>query len=221
VIDGALITFVNVTEIVEAESQLRTLVEELNHRVRNMLTVVAAIANQTLAKSQSPDRFKDAFLGRLHAMGKAYALVAQEQWTDVLLKDILDSEIASRGERESGRVKLGGPDIAFGPQQALALGMVFHELMTNAVKYGALSKAKGRVGITWEINKGRIVITWLERDGPKVGKPARKGFGTELIERELKSALGASVAFDYAPAGIEVEIVIPKAATHSSHRRSK
>jgi two-component sensor histidine kinase len=77
------------------------------------------------------------------------------------------------------------------------------------VKYGALAKQKGRVSITWSVEKGRLIITWLERDGAKVGKPARKGFGTELIERELKSTLGARVTFDYAPAGIEVQISIP------------
>jgi two-component system CheB/CheR fusion protein len=209
VVDGVLVTFVNVTNMVKAEQQQRTLVEELNHRVRNMLTVVGAIANQTLNRSASPEEFGQSFLGRIRSMGKAYDLVSREQWGEVSLQDILNNELQSHAEERDDRVKLGGPDLTFAPQQALALGLVFHELMTNAVKYGALSKANGRVAVTWEVDKGRLIITWLERDGPKVGKPKRKGFGTELIERELKSVLGARVTFDYAPEGVEVQISIP------------
>ena len=214
IIDGILVTFVNVTKIVEAEVQQRTLVEELNHRVRNMLTVVGAIANQTLAKSGSPDRFAEAFLGRLHAMGKSYALVSQENWGGVSLSEILMSQLQNHAEEREGRVQIGGPPISFAPPEALALGLVFHELATNAVKYGALARSKGRVAVTWGIQKNRLIITWLERDGAKVGKPGRKGFGTELIERELKSALGAKVSFDYAPEGIEVQITIPPEAKY-------
>jgi two-component system, chemotaxis family, CheB/CheR fusion protein len=210
VIEGVLVTFVNVTNLVVAETQQRTMVEELNHRVRNMLTVVGAIANQTLAKSKSPDSFAEAFLGRLQSMGKSYALVSRENWGDVLLNDILINELQSYMREADGRVKVGGPDIAFSPPQALALGLVFHELATNAVKYGALSEPKGRVAVTWGIENGRLNITWLERDGAKVLKPERNGFGTELIERELKSALAARVTFDYAPQGVEVQISIPR-----------
>jgi two-component system CheB/CheR fusion protein len=209
VVDGVLVTFVDVTDMVNAERQQRTLVEELNHRVRNMLTVVGAIANQTLSRSESPDKFADAFLGRIQSMGKAYDLVSREQWGEVTLHDILASALRPHAEERDDRVSLGGPDIAFAPQQALALGMVFHELTTNALKYGALSKAKGRVAVTWEVEKGRLVITWLERDGPEIAKPNRRGFGTELIERELKSVLSARVTFDYAPEGVEVRISIP------------
>ena len=94
--------------------------------------------------------------------------------------------------------------------------MVFHELITNALKYGALSSESGRIAVTWGVEKGRLVITWLERGGPKVAKPARKGFGTELVERELKSALGARVSFDYDPSGIEVRMSIPFEAKYVS-----
>jgi two-component system CheB/CheR fusion protein len=216
VTEGVLVTFVDVTDIVAAEVQQRALVEELNHRVRNMLTVVGAIANQTLSKSESPDKFAAAFLGRIQSMGKAYDLVSREQWGEVTLHDILSSALRPHAEERDDRLRFGGPDIAFAPQQALALGMVFHELTTNALKYGALSKAKGRVAVTWEVEKGRLVITWLERDGPEIAKPNRRGFGTELIERELKSVLGARVTFDYAPEGVEVRISIPYEAQYVS-----
>ena len=216
VIDGVLVTFVNVTKIVEAEAHQRTLVEELNHRVRNMLTVVGAIANQTLSTSETPKHFTEAFLGRIHSMARSYDLVSREQWGEVSLQDTLETVLGPHAERENSRIKLGGPEIAFAPPQALALGLIFHELVTNAMKYGALAKPKGRVSVTWGVEKGRLVITWIERDGPKVTKPGRKGFGTELIERELKLTLGARVTFDYAPEGIEVQISIPYEAKYVS-----
>jgi two-component system CheB/CheR fusion protein len=209
IVEGVLVTFINVTRMVEAEEHQRDLVEELNHRVRNMLTVVGAIANQTLAKSPSPESFGQAFMGRLQSMGKSYALVSRENWNDVSLGDILANELQDFADERDGRIKTGGPEAPFAPTQSLALGLAFHELTTNATKYGALAKPEGRVSVTWKMEKGRLIITWLERDGGKIGKPGRKGFGTELIERELKSTLGAKVTFDYAPAGVEVQISIP------------
>ncbi len=209
VIDGVLVTFVNVTTLVVAETQQRTMVEELNHRVRNMLTVVGAIANQTLARSPSPESFAEAFLGRLQSMGKSYTLVSRENWGDVLLHDIVHNELEGHIRETDGRIKLSGPDIPFAPPQALAIGLVLHELATNAVKYGALSTPKGSIAVTWGIENGGLNIAWLERDGARVKEPAHNGFGTVLIERELKSALGAGVAFDYAPQGLGVKISIP------------
>ena len=214
--EGVLVTFVNVTTIVQAELQQRTMVEELDHRVRDMLTAVAALAGQTLAKSENPVHSADVFLGRIRSMRKVYDLVSREQWGRVLLHDILASALRSHADEPDDRVRLGGPEVAFGPQQALALGLAFHELATNAVKYGPLAKADGRVVVTWEIENGRLVISWLERDGPKVAKPSRKGYGTELIERELKSTLGANVTFGYAPEGAEVRIAIPYEAGYVS-----
>ena len=209
VIDGVLVTFVDVTNIVEAEAHQRTLVEELNHRVRNMLTVVGAIAKQTLSSTETPEHFTDAFLGRIQSMARSYDLVSREEWGEVSLQDLLTNVFGSYAGNGNDRIKFGGPEIAFAPSQALALGLIVHELVTNALKYGALAKGKGRVSVTWCVEKGRLVITWLERDGPKVSKPAGRGFGTELIERELKSTLGGRVTFDYAPAGIEVQMSIP------------
>ncbi|HET7847975.1 MAG TPA: CheR family methyltransferase [Pseudolabrys sp.] len=214
VIDGVLVTFVNVTNIVEAEAHQRTLVEELNHRVRNMLTVVGAIANQTLAKSESPENFADAFLGRLHAMGKSYDLVSREHWGEVPLREILTNELGSHKGEHGERAALEGPEVLFAPAKALGLGLVFHELVTNAVKYGALSGTEGRVAVSWAIEKGRLTITWVERGGPKPGKTSRKGFGTELIERELKSVLRGRATFEYGEAGIEVRISIPVEDKH-------
>jgi two-component system, chemotaxis family, CheB/CheR fusion protein len=199
-------------DLQSAEGRQRALVEQLNHRVGNILTVIGAMANQTLARTDSPDHFAAAFLGRLNSMSRFHALLARENWGEVSLSDILMSELQTHAGERDGRVKLGGPGIAFVPSKALALGLVFHELTSNAVRHGALAKPEGRVSVTWNTDRGGLTITWLERNGAKVAKPTHKGFGTELIEGELKSALGAEVIFDYAAPGIEVQIAIPHAA---------
>ena len=209
VTEGVLLTFVDVTKVVEAEAQLRTLVEELNHRVRNMLAVVSAVATQTLAKSRSPKDFTKAFLGRIGSIAKSYGLVASEQWREVSLDAIVMTELESHVGGAKDRFTIKGPSLLLDPRRALALGLVFHELATNATKYGALSKAKGRISVTWAAKKGCLVVDWRESDGPKVRPSARRGFGTELVERQIKSALDGEVRFDYRSDGLAVRISIP------------
>jgi two-component system CheB/CheR fusion protein len=215
VTEGVLLTFVGVTKVVEAEAHLRTLVEELNHRVRNMLAVVSAVASQTLAKSRSPKDFTKAFLGRIGAMAKSYGLVANKQWGDVSLDAILMTELESYVGGAKDRFTIKGPSLLLDPRRALALGLVFHELATNATKYGALSKAKGRIAVTWAVKKGCLVLDWRESDGPKVRQSARRGFGTELVERQIKSALDGDVEFNYRSDGLAVRISIPIAGSDS------
>jgi two-component system, chemotaxis family, CheB/CheR fusion protein len=209
VIEGVLLTFVDVTMVVEAEAHLRTLVAELDHRVRNMLTVVCAIATQTLAKSPSPKDFTKGFLGRIQSMAKSYGLIASEHWGDISLDAILMTELESYVGGTKERLEINGPSLLLDPKRALGLGLVFHELATNAGKYGALSKAKGRIAVIWAVKEDRLVVVWRERGGPKVRPPARRGFGTELIERQIRSALDGEVRFDYQPEGIVIHISIP------------
>jgi two-component system CheB/CheR fusion protein len=206
VIDGVLVTFVQVTKMVEAEAHQRTLIEELNHRVRNMLTVIGAIAKQTLVRTSSPERFTEAFLGRLQAMANSYNLIAKEQWGSVALQDILRTELASFS---ASRITLDGPAVTFKPAHAVALGLVVHELATNAAKYGAFASAAGRLSATWRIEDGRIVLDWVETGGPQAKPPERRGFGTELIERQVASALDGKAVLHYAPEGLRVQLSIP------------
>jgi two-component system CheB/CheR fusion protein len=210
VIEGVLVTFVNVTGLVESEAHQYTLVEELNHRVRNMLAVISALATQTLAHSPSPEAFEKAFLGRIGSMAKTYGLVSNEQWGDISLDAILRTELrAYADEEETDRAFIEGPSLAFKPAQAIALGLVFHELATNAAKYGALSTGEGRIAVTWSTQRNRLVLQWRESNGPKVRAPKRRGFGTELIERQLKSALDGEVSLDYPPSGFALDVSIP------------
>jgi two-component system CheB/CheR fusion protein len=209
IIDGALVTFVDVTRMVESEAHQRTLVEELNHRVRNMLTVVGAIASQTLANARSPELFAQSFLGRVNSLAQSYSLVARQQWGAVSLRDIILTELQPHLVGERARIQVEGPEIMLDSTQALGLGLVFHELATNAVKYGALSVDTGLLQVLWTREADQIVMQWHESGVPNVRPPTRRGFGTELIERQLGAGFNGSVTFDYAPDGVRIRMVIP------------
>jgi two-component system CheB/CheR fusion protein len=212
-VEGAVLTFVDVTSIVESEAHQRTLVEELNHRVRNMLTVVSAIATQTLRGTRSREAFAEAFTGRLRAMGASFSLVSRENWKDVSLDEIVSTQLAPFEIEGKDRLQMRGPPIMLKPTAALSFGLVAHELATNAVKHGAFSNEEGRLSVSWRIERDHapsLVLEWKEEGGPSLKKPpARKGFGTELIERELRSSLGASARLDYGPGGFMAMISIP------------
>jgi two-component system CheB/CheR fusion protein len=212
-VDGAVLTFVDVTTMAEAEVHQRTLVEELNHRVRNMLTVVSAIATQTLRGTRSREAFAEAFTGRLRAMGASFSLVSRENWKEVSLGEIVSTQLAPFEIEGKDRLQMRGPSILLKPTAALSFGLVAHELATNAVKHGAFSNEEGRLSVTWRIERDHapsLVLEWKEEGGPSLKKSsARKGFGTELIERELRSSLGATSRLDYAPDGFMAMISIP------------
>jgi len=214
VIDGALVTFVDVTKMVDAEKQQKALVDELNHRVRNILAVIGAIAKQTFMKSRSPEQFKEAFTGRLQSMARSYALVSREHWSDVKLDDILSGEFSSVLDEKSTkqRLSLEGPPVVFKPAAALSLGLIVHELVANAAKYGALSTPKGKVTVHWGVERNpheALVVRWVESAGKKIAKPGTKGLGMELIERELKGSLGGTIKFNYEPKGLSARMAIP------------
>jgi two-component system CheB/CheR fusion protein len=213
VVDGVLVTLVDVTTIAEAEAHHRTLVEELNHRVRNMLTVVSAIATQTLRGTRSKESFAEAFTGRLRAMGASFSLVSRENWKEVSLGEIVSTQLAPFEIEGKDRLQLRGPPIMLKPTAALSFGLVAHELATNAVKHGAFSNEEGRLSVSWRIERDHapsLVLEWKEEGGPSLKKPpTRRGFGTELIERELRSSLGATAKLDYGPGGFMAMISIP------------
>ncbi len=171
-VDGTIITFVDVTSIVEGEQHQRLLVDELNHRVKNMLTVVISLATQTLQRSKTMDEFASNYMGRIHALTAAYSLLSNKNWQAVLLRDIILEELKPFLAKDRTNFVVSGPSVSLEPRAALALGMAMHELTTNAVKYGALSIREGNVSVTWRIeqdpNGDQLVLDWIERDGPPV-----------------------------------------------------
>jgi two-component system, chemotaxis family, CheB/CheR fusion protein len=213
-IEGAVLTFIDVTSLVQSEKQQRVLVAELNHRVRNMLTVIVGVATQTLKRVTDPQSFAKDFLDRLHAMARSYELVSRDDWTEVSLSDVIRQELEPLVPGRSERLVADGPLVSLTPKVALSLGMVVHELATNAAKYGSLSVQGGSLNVTWSIEKrGRIqthlVMDWKEHDGPPVKKALRRGFGITLIEREVAQGLGGKVTIGFEAEGLRVNLGIP------------
>ena len=206
---GVVMTFVDVTAMAEAEVRQKTMIGELNHRVRNMLAVVDAIAMQTLGPVVDDDILAP-FLSRLHSMARTYKLLTQTSWSRMALRQLLHEELSVASG--SARFTLSGPEIWLNPREALGLGMVLHELTTNAVKYGTLSNETGRVEVTWACDPqdDEVDMIWIERGGPAVAPPTRRGFGTRLIERQLSYELGGTSDVDFAADGLAVKMHIPR-----------
>ncbi|MGE5505091.1 MAG: chemotaxis protein CheB [Actinomycetota bacterium] len=213
--DGTLVILVNITAAVEAQAQdryHRLLIAELNHRVKNILAVASSLAVQSLRGTESQDEFAKVFLGRLQALGKAHELLSNENWANVPLKDLIATSLdLQSGDRE--RVSIEGPPVRLGAKAATTLGLAFHELVTNATKYGAFANDTGRIEIAWAQEmrpEGTfLVIRWRESGGPPVHPPPRKGFGSQMIERGLKYELRGTAKVDYPPAGFEATITVP------------
>ncbi|WP_419759994.1 CheR family methyltransferase [Acidisoma sp.] len=212
-VDGAVMTFVDVTSIVKAEEHQRLLVDELNHRVKNMLTVVISLATQTLRRSPTLEAFSETFLGRIHALTAAYSLLSSESWQTVALRDILMEEFRPFLVGDGSNIVATGPRVLLEPRAALALGMAVHELTTNAIKYGALSVPEGKVRVDWSVEtdpKGEtLVLDWVETGGPTVGRPNGNGFGMLLIERGLKQDMSAEIKVEFPPTGVCARLRAP------------
>lgn len=212
-VDGTVVTFVDVTSIVQAEQHQRLLVDELNHRVKNMLTVVISLATQTLRRSQSMEEFSENYMGRIHALTSAYSLLSNENWQTVSLRDIVTEELRPFLLEERANIMVTGPVVPLEPRAALALGMAVHELTTNAVKYGALSVPEGNVSVMWRVEPDRkgeqLVLDWVETNGPVVAHPARQGFGMTLIELGLRQDMSAEVEVEFAATGVIARLRAP------------
>lgn len=216
-IDGVLVTFVNVTEMVAAEEQQRTLVSELNHRVRNMLQVVIGLANQTLRRCTDLKHFETTFMGRMQSLARAYELVSRGGWHEVSVSELLSTQLAPFAS-EGNRYSIEGENVLLTASAALALGLVLYELATNATKHGALSVPEGRVDVSWRLEpKGDgvpvLVFSWRERNGPAVSEPERRGFGSELLQRQLRYELNGNATMDFHPDGLRVKLELPVRGT--------
>jgi two-component sensor histidine kinase/CheY-like chemotaxis protein len=196
----------------QADAQLKLLVGELSHRVNNTLAIIQSIAIQTLRNAESLEGFKDSFLARLLALGKTHDLLSRANWAGTLLREILVAELEPYRVCNRDRCVLEGPDVELFPSAALTLALTFHELATNAAKYGALSRDQGRLHVTWSVTPdgaGEILaVTWREEGGPLVHEPVRRGFGSRLI-RQSMAALGGSAEMNYAAEGLRCDIRIP------------
>lgn len=205
---GAPMTMSGVTMDVtgrrHAEEHLRLMVDELNHRVKNTLATVQSLTRQTLRGEQVPPQVGESLDSRLLALSSAHDILTNEQWSGADLMPILKQACAPFGGPP--RIDLAGPSVRLSPRVAIALALAFHELCTNAAKYGALSAPGGRVLVDWSFRDQseapELRIVWRETGGPPVTPPTRRGFGTRMIQRSLAPELGGRVVLEYPPEGV-------------------
>ena len=216
-VSGTLVTFLDVTSIVRAEQHQRLLVDELNHRVKNMLTVVISLAGQTARRSADLKQFQDAFMGRVRALSASYTLLSRENWVSVALREIVEEELHPFAAAGRTNIRVMGDDVQLAPAGALALGMAIHELATNAVKFGSLSSLDGSVTVTWRVEQPTpsassepdLTIVWDEQGGPEVRPPDHTGFGTVLVRRSLADELSGQAELDFRPDGLHAVLRAP------------
>jgi two-component sensor histidine kinase len=183
------------------ERHQNLLLDELNHRVKNTLATVQAMAMQTLKGVDLPAR--DAFLARLFALSGQHDLLTLDNWEGASFEGVVRRALRPWREDDRPRFQIQGPGVHLEPKKALALGMAFHELATNAAKYGAFATATGTVHVTWHIAPdGRLKLIWEERGGPPVQAPERRGFGLRLIEFGLAREISGEVSLDFRPGGL-------------------
>jgi PAS domain S-box-containing protein len=191
------------TERRQHEEMQRLLIGELNHRIKNTLTTVQTLADQTLRGAASLDAFAAAFKSRLQALAQAHDLLTREAWQEVGLADVASAVL--EGWVQHDRIAISGPPLRVNPKQALALALSLHELATNAMKHGALSGPAGQVTLAWAADDA-CRITWTESGGPLVAPPTRRGFGSRILHGALAAELDGSVTVDYRPDGVVCSI---------------
>ncbi len=203
----------DVTRRRSTEESQHTLLRELNHRVKNTLATVQALASQTARHTRQPEEFVEAFSARLQSLGRAHGLLSDHEWRGISLRDLVRLQTLPFDDVRSSRFNVVGPMVWLTPDQALALGVMLHELASNAARHGALSVPGGAVDISAAMDgqndMQRIVLVWQERGGPVVAAPGRVGFGSLLIRRSLDKLLKSSVKHEFRPDGVRVEVTLP------------
>lgn len=193
------------------EQQVESLLE-MRHRAKNALTIVQAIATQTLrAGGEEYSSISRTFMQRLQALARSYDVLVLRDWASASLRELLAATLAPFDDDKRSRIAIHGPDVSLTATSAVALGLAVNELATNAAKYGALSNRDGHIEVEWILHgrPERLQLAWRERGGPPVEAPKRKGFGSTLIDRALPGELGGSAHIQYKPDGVVCEIDAP------------
>ncbi|MBW9117326.1 PAS domain-containing protein [Rhizobium cauense] len=208
-VTGTVVTLVDLSRRKAAEKQQLLLMGELDHRVKNTLALVVSIANRTASTEETIDGFRRAFSGRIHALAATHNLLADRSWGSIRLGEMVMAELAPFVADLHAKLKIEGDEIDIRPRAAVALGLVVHELATNAVKYGALSTETGRISVIVTRGSPSIKISWIESGGPVVREPTKKGFGDTVISRSLQYSPNGGAEVTYKAEGVKCEIRIP------------
>lgn len=217
--NGVVLTFVDVTRLKSADRQT-ALVEELNHRVKNILSVVFSIASQMTRDAGTTEDFKTAFLARLRALANSNELLAARDWAGARLDDLVNFELKPYAGRSDG-VTVDGPNLLLTPKAAVTLGLVLHEMCTNAAKYGALADPSRRLAVTWAIegaDEGAMLrLVWAETGGMGIKSPEKIGFGSHVISQSVEYELGGGVEVDFRDEGVAYVVLVPASAALLEH----
>jgi len=197
----------DITDRKRSEAQLAILAREAEHRAKNVLASVQATVH--LSQSDTPAGLKAAIEGRIQALANVHALFIQSRWTGAYLRDLVTQELAPYSQNEQTRTRIEGPSVLLEPDVAQSVAVILHELATNAAKYGALSTARGSVQVEWsQAADERLVLRWTETGGLQVNAPARKGFGSRVMEAMVRAQNG-EMRFDWRAEGLTCEIAFP------------
>lgn len=198
-----------------AEEKQRLLLTELSHRVKNMLASVQSIAQRSLTPDRSIEEGREALLQRLQALAHTHDLLTKSRWEGASLAALVGAELAPYSQRTT----IAGEDVTLTPSAALTLGLILHELATNAAKYGAFSRNEGQVDLGWTIQPGAdgplLHLVWREQGGPAVQPPRRRGFGRQLIEGAVAHNLQGDAKLEFAADGVRYDMTVPLAAITS------
>jgi two-component sensor histidine kinase len=201
------------TQLARSQADRELLINELNHRVKNTLAAVQGLVSSTMRTALSIADAKTLIEERITALGRAHDVLTQEYWEGADLRDLALSIVQPYRTEHSNGIEVSGPDLRVNPRAAVALAMVFHELMTNAAKYGALSQPEGRVRVEWSTTEdgghSTLRVVWMEMGGPLVQAPIRRGFGSALIEQSITRELGGTFEKDFDRAGLICTMMIP------------
>ncbi len=204
----------DITERKQAEERQKLLIDELNHRVKNTLATVQSLATQTARGASSPEEFRHAFEGRLIALSQAHDQLTHRHWSSADLRDIASGATAPYRGGVQDQITIEGEDVTVTPRAALTLALAFHELTTNAAKYGALSTPAGGIRIHWRIMRRTsqpplLWVEWREHGGPAVTAPERHGFGSRFIEGSMAAELQGVARLQFDPTGLRCTMEIP------------
>jgi PAS domain S-box-containing protein len=212
----------DITDRKQADEMQRLLVEELNHRVKNTLATVQAIAGQTLRHAQDTEEFVSSFTGRILSLSRAHGLLTRTNMQGAEITELVREQIEA-GAVEEDRIALSGPALWLSSQQATHLALVLHELASNARKHGALSAPNGRLSVNWEVETkegATLLMTWKEQSGRQISVPQRRGFGTALIEQTFQGH-GGEASIHYLADGIACRIKLPLTPAERQSARRK
>jgi two-component sensor histidine kinase len=202
-------TVLDITERKEREEKVQLLMREINHRAKNMLSVVQAIAHQTATKN--PEDFIERFNERIQALSANQNLLVRNEWNGIAVEDLVRAQLAHFADLIGTRIVVDSAKLCLKAASAQAIGLALHELATNAGKYGALSTHSGRVNVCWSVEGNIFTMSWTERDGPLVSEPKQRGFGTMVMEAMAEHSLDGVVELDYAPSGLSWRLTCPAA----------